>query len=72
MNLFRKNTKEITREEAFKIANNFEPMDIKELNAFSRKITKTKDLFIVRQVGLGDSVISRVNGKLTISDFKFL
>jgi hypothetical protein len=68
MNLFRKNTREITREEAFKIANGIEAIDIKELNSFSRKITKTKDLLISRQVGLGDLIISRLNSKLVISD----
>jgi Txe/YoeB family toxin of Txe-Axe toxin-antitoxin module len=68
MNIFRKNTKEITKEEAFKIVNGIEPITIEELNCFSRKITKKKDLLISRQVGLGDSIISRVNGKLLISD----
>jgi hypothetical protein len=68
MNIYRKNTKEITKEEAFKIANGIEAITIEELNSFSRKITKKRDLLISRQVGLGDSIISRVNGKLVISD----
>jgi len=62
------NTKEITREQAYEIANTVQAININELNSFSRKFNNHRELVISRQIGLGDSIIERINRKYYVSD----
>jgi len=61
------NTREITRDEAFKEVYNEYPYTC-QLKAFSNRFNNGKSIIISRQVGLVSSIIERVNRKYYISD----
>jgi hypothetical protein len=61
--------KQITRDEAFKEVEGRFPLTHNELKEFSKRFNNKRDIIIARQVGLGDSIISRADRKYFICDF---
>ena len=67
MESIKNNTKEITRDEAFKLVYGEYPFTY-QLKTFSSRFNNKKSIIIARQVGLGDSLIERTNRKYYVSD----
>jgi len=70
MQEIRKNERIVTREQAYEIVNNDWAITKEELNRFSKRFNKNKQIIVCRQIGLGDSLIERKGRKYFVYDIE--